>query len=149
MIRVAFTAKRALSGHAAGDTVTLTFSVADLTQSRSVVRDTQRTLSGKRETLYHNGTRSWQVTTEPMTSTTLDALEEFLTAVEDGTPFDFEPYYSTSPASYSSTENRLRLSPTVRCVLGSDQYSLTRFMGDGTGGKSDWYQVSFSVEETP
>lgn len=150
MIRIAFTAKRAIHSHAVGDTVTLTLSAAEMTPSRRVVRDTQKSLSGRRETLYHNGTRTWSVTTEPMSSTTLDQFEEFLTAVEDGSQFDFEPWYAGgSPGATDSAENRLRTVPTVRCVLGGEGYDLSRLIGDGTGGALDWYQVTFSVEEAP
>lgn len=150
MIRIAFTAKRAIHSHAVGDTVTIAVSAAEMTQSRRTVRDTQKSLSGKRETLYHNGTRAWTVTTEPMQTTTLDKFEEFLTACEDGSSFDFEPYWAGgSPGATNSAEIRLRLAPTVRCVLGNEGYDLQRLIGDGTGGASDWYQLTFTAEEAP
>jgi hypothetical protein len=100
MIRISYTAKRALSGHAVGDLVTLTFSAAEINHSRRLVRDVQKTLSGRRETLLHNGTRAWDITTGPLETTTLDSVEEFLTAVEDGSAFEFEVFYTVgSPAS--------------------------------------------------
>jgi hypothetical protein len=149
MIRIQYTATRALSGHAIGDTVTLTFSAAEMTPTRKVTRDVQKTLSGRRETLHHNGLRSWIITTEPLGTTTLDAFEEFMTAVETGATFEFEPFYSTEPASPNTAENRLRATPTINCVMDSESYSLARLIGDGTGGQSDWYQVTFTVEEVP
>lgn len=150
MIRISYIAKRALVGHAIGDAVTLTFSPAEMTPGRKVTRDVQRSLSGKRETLYHNALRNWSITTEPLSLGQLDALEEFLTAVEDGSEFDFEPWwvYGAAP-SPTSTENRLRIAPTVRCVLDSEGYNPARLIGNGNGGADDWYQVSFVVEEVP
>jgi hypothetical protein len=151
MIRISYTAKRALSGHAVGDLVTLTFSAAEIAARRVLVRDVQKTLSGRRETLLHNGTRAWDITTGPMETTTLDGLEEFLTAVEDGSAFEFEVFYTVgSPASDpDSAETRLRTVPTLQCVLGSDQYSLARVINYSNGGEGDPYQVSFTVEEAP
>lgn len=149
MIRISFVAKRAINGHAADDSVTLTFSVAEMTPGRKVVRDVQKSLSGKRETLHHHGIRTWSITTEPLSESRLDAFEEFLTAVEDGSEFDFEPWWT--PGAYaaltSATENRLRIAPTVRCVLDSEGYSLARLIGHGNGGADDWYQVTFQIEE--
>ena len=150
MIRISYTAKRALNGHAVGDTVTLTFSAAEpLAPSRRVVRDMQKSLGGRRETLLHHSLRVWDITTEPMQGSTLDALEEFLTAVEDGAQFDFEPYwtYGAEPADTDSTETRLRTTPTVRAVLDSEQYSPALLVSNGNGGADDWYQVRFTVEE--
>jgi hypothetical protein len=151
MIRIQFTAKRALAGHAAGATVTLTFSAAELTPGRKLVRDVQKSLSGKRETLLHNALRTWNITTEPLEGSKLDALEEFLTAVEDGSAFDFEPWwmYGADPSDIDQDENRLRASPTVRAVLGSEQYDISRLVGYGNGGQDDPYQVTFTVEEVP
>jgi hypothetical protein len=151
MIRISYVAKRALDGHAIGDTVTLTFSVAEMTPGRKVTRDVQKSLSGKRETMYHSGVRTWSLTTEPVALAKLDAIEEFLTAVEDGSEFDFEPWwtYGAAPADAVSTENRLRAAPTVRVVLDSEGYNPARLIGHGNGGSDDWYQVSFVVEEVP
>ena len=149
MIRIVFTATRALDSHAVGDDVTITFSAAELTPGRQLTRDVQKSLSGRRETLLHNGLRTWTVTTEPMEGTTLDSFEEFIQAVEDGSQFDFEPWFVVgSPGSdYSATETRLRASPTVRCVLSSDSYNIAQLIGYGNGGKDDPYQVTFTVEE--
>lgn len=151
MIRIEFTAKRALNGHAIGEPVTLTFSVAEMTPGRRVTRDTQKTLSGKRETLLHNGLRAWAILTEPFATTKLDAFEEFLTAVEDGSEFEFEPWwmYGAAPADESASENRTRTTPTIRCVMASEGYDLMRIAGNGNGGADDWYQVSFQIEEVP
>jgi hypothetical protein len=151
MIRISYVAKRALNGHAIGDPVTLTFSVSDMTPGRKVTRDVQKSLSGRRETLYHNGLRTWSLTTEPVALSTLDALEEFLTAVEDGSEFDFEPWwvYGAAAAAADAAENRLRPASTVRAVLDSEGYSVARLIGHGNGGQDDWYQVSFVVEEVP
>ncbi len=151
MIRIQYIAKRALAGHSVGASVRLTFSAAELTPGRKLVRDVQKSLSGKRETLLHNALRTWSVTTEPLSLTTLDAVEEFLTAVEDGSSFDFEPWWQVGaePTATSTTENRLRASPTVRAVLGSEQYDIARIAGHGNGGADDWYQVTFTVEEVP
>ena len=150
MIRIKYIAKRALNGHAIGDPVTLTFSAVEpMAPGRRVTRDTQKSLSGRRETLLHNAVRVWNITTEPMSLARLDALEEFLQAVEDGSQFDFEPFwtYGAAPAATNSAETRLRTAPTVRCVLGSEQYDLQHFVGHQNGGADDEWQVSFTVEE--
>lgn len=151
MIRIHFTAKRALVGHAIGDQVTLTFSAVEpLVASRKVTREVQKSLSGRRETLLYNGLREWDVTTEPVQGAKLDLIEEFLQAVEDGTSFEFEPYwsYGAEAADQSASETRLRTSPTVSCVLVSEQYDLAHFAGNGNGGADDWYQVRFTVGES-
>jgi hypothetical protein len=151
MIRIVYTATRALNSHAVGDDVTLIFSAAEpLVQSRRLTRDTQKSLGNRRETLLHNAHRVWTVTTGPVQTTTLDAIEEFLQAVEDGSQFDFEPFYvepGSPETNPDSAETRLRLTPVVRCVLGSEQYDLSSVASNGTGGQDDWYQVTFVVEE--
>jgi hypothetical protein len=151
MIRIRYTATRALAGHAIGDLVTLIFSPADLMPGRRLTRDVQKSLSGRRETLLHTATRNWTITTEPLALDSLDAVEEFLQAVEDGSQFDFEPWwqYGADPANTDATETRLRTAPTVRCVLASESYEPARLVGNGNGGADDWYQVSFQVEEVP
>lgn len=151
MIRISYTATRALNGHDIGDPVTLTFSAVEpLTPGRRLTRDTQKSLGNRRETLLHSAYRTWSITTEPLSGSRLDALEEFLQAVEDGSTFEFEPYwiYGAAPAAQSATETRLRLSKSLTCVLGSDQYDLQLLIGDGkSGGLEDEYQVTFTVEE--
>ena len=151
MIRISYVATRALDGHAVGENVTLSFSAAEMSPGRKLTRDTQKTLSGKRETLLHNALRTWSITTEPFAEYRLDAFEEFIQAVEDGTVFDFEPWWTPGayPASTSATETRLRTAQTVRCVLDSESYDLMRLIGHGEGGANDWYQVSFQLEEVP
>lgn len=152
MIRVTFTAERNMTGsHVSGESVVLNFSAAELTPGRKVTRDVQRSLSGKRETLLHNAVRTWSVTTEPLAAETLDAMEEFLASVEDGQSFSFEPWrYESGPSlDLDFLTPRLRVAEAITCALESDNYSLTRLIGDGTGGADDWYQVSFTVEESP
>jgi len=150
MIRISFTAKRALAGHAADDFVTLTFSAAEpLVPSYKIRRDVQRSLSNRRETLLHSTYRSWSITTEPVQGAKLDLIEEFLQAVADGSTFDFEPYWmvGADPADADAAETRLRTAPSVTAVLESEQYDLTLVIGNGNGGADDWYSVSFVVEE--
>lgn len=152
MIRIVFTATRALAGHAIGDQVTLTFSAAEpLTAGRKVVRDVQKSLSGRRETLLHNGLREWDITTEPVQGDKLDLIEEFLQAVEDGSTFEFQPYWTfgADGADLDTSETRLRSAPSVSCVLVSDQYDLSLLIGNGNGGADDWYQLRFTVGEAP
>ena len=111
----------------------------------------QTSLSGRRETLLHHALRTWSITTEPVAETRLDALEEFFTAVEDGSVFDFEPWWmpGAEAAATSTSETRQRVAPTVRCVMVSESYDLVRLIGNGNGGADDWYQVSFQIEEVP
>jgi hypothetical protein len=152
VIRIAYTATRALAGHAVGDTVTLYFSAQEpLTASRKMTRDTQKSLSGRRETLLHNALRSWNITTEPLQGPKLDALEEFLQAVDDGSTFEFEPYwiYGADSASQDAAETRLRQTGSIDAVLGSEQYDLQLVASNGNGGQDDWYAVTFTVEESP
>jgi hypothetical protein len=151
MIRIQFTAKRALNGHAIGAPVALVLSVADMTPGRKLTRDVQKSLSGRRETLLHNALRTWNITTEPLAVSTLDAFEEFLTAVEDGSVFTFEPWhsYGAEAAELATAETRLRTVGAVRAVLADEQYSIARLVGHGNGGADDWYQVTFTVDEVP
>ena len=152
MIRITYTATRAINGHQIGDPITVKFSAAEMTPSRKVTREVQKTLSGYRETILHNALRSWTITAQPMETTTLDALEEFLQAAESGVAFEFEPYYvepGSPVATPNSAETRLRLAPVVNCTLASEGYDLARLIGNGNGGRDDWYQVTFTVEEVP
>lgn len=152
MIRVQYTASRDLSGlHTPGAVVALSFSCAELTPGRRVVRDIQKALGGQRETLYHHALRTWAVTTGPLGSDALDAVLEFLASAEGGESFTFEPWrVETAPSlDVDFVTPRLRSAEAVNCILDSEGYSLTRLIGDGTGGADDWYQVNFSVEEVP
>lgn len=152
MIRIEYIATRALDGHAIGDPVTLTFSAAaPLVPGVRIVRDQQKSMSNKRETALHNIYRVWNITTEPLSGSRLDELEEFLQAVADGSSFEFEPFwtYGADAADQDAAETRLRKSGSVSCTLASEQYDLTLFIGDGeSGGLNDEWQVSFSVEES-
>ena len=151
MIKVSYVAQRELTAlHIAGDTVTLSFSASDLTPSWVVTRDQQKALGGRRETLRHNTKRSWNVTTAPLDGANLEAVVEFLGSVAGGESFTFEPWrYETGPSlDLDFLTQRFRIAEAIECVLDSDQWSLSRLVGDGTGGANDVYQVSFQVAES-
>lgn len=150
MIRIQYTAAREGTGtHVAGDPVTLTFSVSDLTPGREVKRVVQTAIGGRRETLRQNATKTWAVVTEPLQGQTVDAMLEFLASVEGGETFTFEPWrYELGPSlDLDFVTPRLRVADPVTCLLDSESWQLTRLLGDGTGGSNDYYQVSFSVRE--
>lgn len=150
MIRISFTATRALAGHAIGDPVTLTFSAVEPMAPRyTITRDVQKSLSGKRETLLHNGLREWDILTEPLQGAKLDLVEEFLQAVADGSTFEFEPYwiYGADAGDQNTAETRLRTAPAVSAVLVSESYDLVQFASNSNGGADDWMQVRFTVGE--
>lgn len=150
MIRVTYVAQRELTAlHIAGDAVTLSFSAAELTPAWKVTRDQQAALGGRRETLRHNTKRRWSVTTGPLDGASLEAVIEFLGSVDGGESFTFEPWrYEVGPSlDLDFTTQRFRSAEAIECVLESDQWSLSRLVGDGTGGSNDVYQVSFEVAE--
>lgn len=150
MIRIQYTVAREMTGtHVAGDPVTLTFSVADLTPGREVKRTVQRAIGGRRETLRHSSARTWSVVTEPLSAQTVDTMLEFLASAEGGEAFSFEPWRYESGASLDLdfVTPRLRMAEAVQCLLDSESWQLTRLLGVGTGGSDDYYQVSFTVSE--
>lgn len=152
MIRVQFTAQRDLTGvHEEGDSVTLSFSAADCTPGREVTRSQQTAIGGNVETLLHRSLRTWSVSTEPLAMGTLDFMQEFLASVEGGETFTFEPWrYESGPSlDLDFITPRLRMAESVTVTMTSEGYTLTRLVGDGTGGADDWYQVSFQVREHP
>lgn len=153
MIRVTFSARRSLIGaHVDGDIVTLSFSTMQLTPGRKVTRDSQRALSGARETLHHSGLRTWQITTEPLSGPTLEAVLEFLDSCEGGESFMLEPWGDEFGPSLDFdflAGPRTRLAEGVNCVLDSEGYSFGEVIQDGTGPWNGWYSLSFTAEETP
>jgi hypothetical protein len=152
MIRVQFTAARDLAGtHADGDPVTLSFSASELSPGREIVRDVQKSLSGKTETLLHNTLRTWSVTTGPLDGVALDAMLEFLASTEGGESFAFEPWrYETGPSlDLDFTVPRLRIAEATTVQMTTEGYTLSRLIGVGTGGADDYYSVNFAVKEAP
>ena len=149
MIKVIFTAKRNLTGtHSVGDPVTLTFAAQEpLTPSRKATRTVQTALSGARETIYASGAWSFDITTEPVRGTTLETLIEFLTSVEDGTPFSFYPW--EVPGGNPSPLPARWVGAPLTCQLDGDTFSLSLVASQGTGGYDDWYSAQFVVIETP
>ena len=150
MIRISFTAARELTGlHTAGTTVVLSFSAAELTPSRNVSKDEQRSLSGRRETLRHVTKRAWSITTGPLDGAALDEVIEFISSCDGGEVFTFEPWRHESGPSLDLdfTTARFRVGETIPCVLDGSSFQLDRLVGDGTGGANDVYQVSFQVAE--
>jgi hypothetical protein len=150
VIRVTFTAARELSGlHAAGDAVTISFSAAELTPGRVATKDQQVSLAGRRETLFHNAKRTWQVFTGPLERQTLEDVMEFLASCEGGETFSFEPWRYELGASLDLdfTTGRLRVAEVVSCVIEGDSVTYERLVGEGTGGADDVYQVGFRVVE--
>lgn len=154
MIRIQFTAAREMTGgHLTGDTVTLSFSAAELTPGREVKRSAQIAIGGRRETLLMNTTRTWSVSSGPLEASTIDTMQEFLASVEGGESFTFEPWrYETGPSlDFDFLTPRLRIAEAVPCVLDTESWQLQRIAdsANGTGGADDTYQVSFTVREIP
>lgn len=149
MIKVEFTAKRNLTGaHAVGDSVELTFSAQEpLTPTRKTSRTVQTSLSGARETIYNSAVWSFEITTEPVSETTLETLLEFLMSVESGEEFNFYPW-EISGGNPSPAPGRWVDAPLV-CQLDSESVSLSLIASQGTGGYADWYTVQFTVIESP
>jgi hypothetical protein len=153
MIKVTFTAKRNLLAglspeRAVGDIVELTFSAQEpLTPSRRITRSVQTSLGGQRETIYNHALWAFEVTTEPVSGDTLDALIEFLTSVEDGTPFTFYPW--EMPGGNPSPLSGRWVGTGLSCTLDSEGWSMTLVASNATGGSGDWYQISFAVVESP
>lgn len=149
MIKVDFIAKRNLTGsHAVGDSVTLTFSAQEpMTPTRKVSRTVQTALSGARETIYNHAMWSFDITTEPVSQTTLETLLEFLMSVEDGEPFSFYPW--EKPAGNPSPLPDRWVGQPLTCQLDSESISISPLVTAGTGGSEDWYTASFTVIETP
>jgi hypothetical protein len=74
-------------------TVTLVLRVryAGMNRSRRVFKNVHRALSGRRETYYEKGERSWSIGTIPLTANDSANMVMFLDSVEDGQQFEFDP----------------------------------------------------------
>jgi hypothetical protein len=91
---VRFTATRSLiPGVSQGATVVYTLPVryAGMSRTRSVVKHTRRSLSGRRETYAESTENSYQISTKPLTPTQQPHLVMFLDSVEEGETFGFAP----------------------------------------------------------
>lgn len=132
-MNITYTAQRSLiPGHVAGTQYTLSIATTTRLSSRRVERTQQKSLSGRIETLWYYGERSWSVVFEPVNGTRVDALREFLDSTESGELFTMTLNGESKPA--------------VNVKRSDDGYSLTMFMELGNLS-TDYLQTGIEVVE--
>jgi len=150
MLRIRFTAARSLTGaHIAGDLIDLQCSAEAVPVRRQVSRSVQKTMSGRRETIYLDGRRAWSVSI-PLTSPQLtEQVREWLESCESGEAFLFEPYAAEAGASLDLdfVAQRFRVAEALNAKLDSEGYEEQVLGQVGTGGADDYYQVNVTVVE--
>lgn len=106
---VRFTATRSLiAGVSSNAQVTYDLPVryGGIARSRSPVKTTRASMSGRRETYVDRTDISYDIATKPLDSTQRDALVMFLDSVEAGEEFEFAPENkaSDSPITWLNAE---------------------------------------------
>lgn len=133
MANFVYTASEELiGGRSVGDTVTFDIGVTEAERSRSVEKNTQRSLGGSIEVLWHRADVTWSVTLEPVSGVTLDIAREFMASTEAGEAFTMDLYGSSS---------------TPKAVKRIDDgYTESPFMRRGSESL-DMFAISFQVIE--
>jgi hypothetical protein len=97
----------------------------------------QVSMSGAVETGFYYSKRTWAVQTEPVAMDDARLIIEFLSSIDDGQSFTFDPYGTPD-----------RRSADCFVVISDDQgFTQERLIKRGLGGADDYFQFSFGVRE--
>jgi hypothetical protein len=123
-------------GHVLNSTYTLSFNVSRAEPSHEILKREQRSMSGKKETLFFGNVVRWSVTMEPVASELIPYYEEFLKSTADGQAFTFDPYGS-------------EMNPRKLMTVDRDDSGHTRQRVTQTGDPvySDMVEFGFEVSE--
>lgn len=120
------------SHHALGQTYQVEFDTQSAPPKRSIMREVQRSLSGKQETIKHYGEKSWSIKFAPIPGHRLPELEELLDSIEDGQTLSVY-LFGNEPAPRSM-------------ICAYNGYNLEEFMMLGDE-QSDWWVTSIELRQ--
>lgn len=98
------------------------------------LREMQKSISGKVETLYYGSEKIWSVTLEPINDEESLLIREFIESTADGQEFQFDPYGSVDAPRKMMVVKR-----------NDDGAKETIFLRAGDPGGADAVQFSFEI----
>lgn len=136
MTAITFTATRVVvSGHTVGVPYVFDLPCQSIEVSGTPTKETQTSLSGRKQSLRFYRETFYDVTARPLRSTQLQQLQEFLISCEAEELFTWDPYGSVAvPGTvYSAT------------LDSGGNLSQQRYQPRGQGGGNDYFVVNFRV----
>lgn len=124
--------------HSAGDTVTLNLSLRGKDRVRTRKADTQEALDGSVYTTLHYGRWGWELETGPMNQAGFALMREFLTSVEDGQVFGWDPDHDAAPSPLAYRN----------VVLDGTTWTEQRY-ATGTSQSTHYFGYKFRLREVP
>lgn len=136
MSSIAYTASRVrVPGHVQGATYVFDLQCQAVDPSGGPAKETQTSLSGRKQSLRFYRERFYDVTARPLSGGELLQLLEFLVSCESDETFVFDPYGTIG----------VPLSPVNATLEGNGNFDEQRFQPKGRGGADDFFVVRFRV----
>lgn len=135
MTAITYTAKRALMpGHTVDTVYVFDLPCQQIDLTGGAVKETQVSLSGRRESLRFYRETFYDVTPRPLNGNALLQLREFIASCDADEAFTWDPYGSVAAPGTQHF-----------ATLDSNQVSEQRFQPRGNGGANDYFVVPFRV----
>jgi hypothetical protein len=135
MTSITYTATRGLiSGHSVGTPYSFDLGCQQIDPSGAVTKESQTSLSGRRESLRFYRESLYDVTSRPLAGNALLQLREFLKSCEADEPFTWDAYGTIGTPD-----------DPVTATIEGGQFSEQRFQPRGQGGGNDYFVINFRV----